>query len=303
MARLPLLIAHRWRMPKVLIALLVLEFPLTIACLALYGLADPNTYRTKLWQNGYDQGFNSAPNSILYSYANYKPVHTPVIWSSHLVQFNIAIAVLSMFFLLAKSTMFVLHIFIPLLGVVISGAEVALYAVSISRQSTPDHSDPERRIDGLPWYLSKGCSYATKANHGYCMQARGVFAVTCIMIALFSTYLIWSLYSLYPTAAERAERKASKDADIELKRVNAYNPEDAELSREEIWDRNRQLFLNLPKTPNTPGFGGMKGGLNPMTPRTVAFTQLNGGGAGPSRGTTPGLQHRDGYGEGARDGR
>ncbi|KAK3092173.1 hypothetical protein LTR53_019707, partial [Teratosphaeriaceae sp. CCFEE 6253] len=86
------------------------------------------------------------------------------------------------------------------------------------------------------------------------------------MIALFSTYLIWSLYSLYPTAAERAERKASKDADIELKRVNAYNPEDAELSREEIWNRNRQLFLNLPKTPNTPGFGGMKGGLNPMTP-------------------------------------
>jgi hypothetical protein len=85
MARFLPFITFRWRMPKVLIALLILEFPLTIACLALYGIADPNTYRTKLWQNGYDQGFNSAPNSILYSYANYKPVHTPMIWSARYV--------------------------------------------------------------------------------------------------------------------------------------------------------------------------------------------------------------------------
>ena len=101
---------------------------------------------------------------------------------SRMVQFNIAIAVLSMFFLLAKSTMFVLHIFIPLIGVLMSAAEVALYAVSVKNQTTPDHSDPARIINGLPWYLSKGCSYATAANHGYCMQARAVFAVTCVMV-------------------------------------------------------------------------------------------------------------------------
>jgi hypothetical protein len=99
-----------------------------------------------------------------------------------MVQFNIAIAVLSMFFLLAKSTMFVLHIFIPLIGVIISAAEVALYAVSIKNQTTPDHSDPTHILNGLPWYLSKGCSYATPANHNYCMQARGVFGLTCVMM-------------------------------------------------------------------------------------------------------------------------
>ncbi|TKA79682.1 hypothetical protein B0A55_04086 [Friedmanniomyces simplex] len=304
MARLPrIFIARRWRIPPVVIALLVVEFFLTVACLALYGIADPDTYRTKLWQNGYDNGFNSAPNSILYSYANYKPVHTPLIWSSHMVQFNIAIAVLSMFLLLAKSTMYVLHIFLPVIGAILSIVEVALYAVSIKNQSTPDHSDPAHMISGLPWYLSKGCSYAEPGNYRFCMQARATFAVTCVMVALFSSYFIWSVYSMWPTADEKAERKAYKESDIELKRVSEYSP-DNELSREEIWERNRQMFLNLPKTPNTPGFGMKGGGLNPMTPRTVAFTQLNGG-AGPSQGMGPsstGRQLRDRFGGGG-DGR
>lgn len=62
-----------------------------------------------------------------------------------------------------------------------------------------------------------------------------------------------------------------------MKKIEEYSP-DSELSQEEKWERNRQMFLNLPKTPNTPGFGQR----NPMTPRTVAFTALNGG-AGPSQ--------------------
>ena len=74
-------IAHRWRLPKLMLALIILEAPFTIACLALFGIADPDTYRTKLWQNGADHGFNSKPSDILYLYANYKPVHIPLIWS------------------------------------------------------------------------------------------------------------------------------------------------------------------------------------------------------------------------------
>ena len=62
--------------------LIALEVPLVISILALFGIADPNTYRTKLWQNGSDQGFNSNPNEILYAYANYQPIHVPVVWSS-----------------------------------------------------------------------------------------------------------------------------------------------------------------------------------------------------------------------------
>jgi hypothetical protein len=99
-----------------------------------------------------------------------------------MVQFNIVIAVLSMFLLLVKSAMFVLHFFVPIIAVFVSALEVALYAVSIKHQSTPDNSDPDHTSGSLPWYLSKGCSYATPANHGYCMQARACFAVTCVMV-------------------------------------------------------------------------------------------------------------------------
>ena len=69
---------------------------------------------------------------------------------------------------------------------------------------------------------------------------------------------------------------------IELKKLTEYRPET--MTRDEQRDMNRQIFLNLPKTPTTP-WG--RDASNPMTPRTVAFTQLNGGqsaetAAGPS---------------------
>ncbi|KAI7516891.1 hypothetical protein KC317_g23295, partial [Hortaea werneckii] len=115
------------------------------------------------------------------------------------------------------------------------------------------------------------------------------------MVALFSIYVLFSCYSLIATDTERAEREESRQSDIEMKKVLSYSP-DAELSQEEKWERNRQIFLNLPKTPNTPGYG-MK---NPMTPRTVAFTQLSGeAGQAPmnSRGPTGGLKFREQYGD------
>lgn len=83
MARMAwLFITRRWRMPKIMLALMVIEFPLTVAALALFGIADPDTYRTKLWQNGADQKFNSSPVMILYAFANYKPIPVPLVWSS-----------------------------------------------------------------------------------------------------------------------------------------------------------------------------------------------------------------------------
>lgn len=96
---------------------------------------------------------------------------------------------------------------------------------------------------------------------------------------MFCIYFLLSVWSLFPTAAEKAERDADRETDIEMKKMSEYSP-DPSLTKEERWERNRQIFLNLPKTPNNAqGFGA---GLNPMTPRTVAFTHLNGG-EGPSR--------------------
>jgi hypothetical protein len=74
-------ITRHWRYANAMYGLFVVEFLLIVAVLTLFGIADPNTYRTKLWQNGADHGFNSDPSIVLYSYANYRPIDTPVVWS------------------------------------------------------------------------------------------------------------------------------------------------------------------------------------------------------------------------------
>lgn len=105
-----------------------------------------------------------------------------------------------------------------------------------------------------------------------------------------------SVWSSFPTETERRKQEEEYQSEIELKRYTTFDP-DVELAQTNTWEQNRQIFMNLPKTPNTPGFG-----LNPMTPRTVAFTQLNGG-PGPSR-PTGSLPFREQYGDQkASDGR
>lgn len=202
-----------------------------------------------------------------------------------MTEFNVVISILSMFLLLAKSAMFIMHIFIPGLSVFVHALLVALYSVSIYNQSRPDMSDINHPSPGMPWYLSKGCDYATSGNHGYCMQARASFGVTIVMLALFVVYLAHSAWSSIPTRQERLEREADRRSDLEMKKLSMYGMDD-DLTKEERREHNRQLFLNLPKTPS---FGVVN---NPMTPRTTAFTQLNGGeapayidvsNAGPSR--------------------
>jgi hypothetical protein len=75
-------IPRKWRLHRAVWALIVLEFPFTVANLALFGIASPNLYRTILWEEGGRMGFNSDPTTVLYAYANYRPVKIPVVWSN-----------------------------------------------------------------------------------------------------------------------------------------------------------------------------------------------------------------------------
>ena len=61
--------------------LFAVEVAFSVAALALFGIAQPDLYRTRLWQEGSDHGWNSNPNSIIYAYANYKPIKVPLPWS------------------------------------------------------------------------------------------------------------------------------------------------------------------------------------------------------------------------------
>lgn len=58
------------------------ELPFTIVILTFTGIASHNRYRTKLWQDGYDNGFNSAPDEVVYALANYRSYKVPTVWSS-----------------------------------------------------------------------------------------------------------------------------------------------------------------------------------------------------------------------------
>lgn len=102
--------------------------------------------------------------------------------------FNVVISVLSMFIMLLKSIMFVLNTWIPVVSVAVHAVLIALYAVGVRNQAASDMSNPAQPSPGLPWYLSKGCSFASPKNHGYCMQARASFALTIVtMYVLLGT--------------------------------------------------------------------------------------------------------------------
>jgi len=74
-------IARHWKLPKILISLFALELPLTVAALALFGIASPDTYRTALWSEGAQHGWNSNPNEVIYASANSRPLTVPMVWS------------------------------------------------------------------------------------------------------------------------------------------------------------------------------------------------------------------------------
>lgn len=71
-----------WRLHKVLLILMAVELPFTVVILVFTGIASHDLYRTKLWQDGADNGFNSAPDEAVYAAANYRPYSPPMVWSS-----------------------------------------------------------------------------------------------------------------------------------------------------------------------------------------------------------------------------
>ncbi|KAF1838534.1 hypothetical protein BDW02DRAFT_389679 [Decorospora gaudefroyi] len=264
-------ISRTWRLPQIIWFLMIFELPFTVANLALFGIASPNLYRTILWTVGGRMGFNSEPVTVVYAYANYRPVTIPLVWSSFNTEYHLVIGVVCMFFYIVKSTLWLLKVFFPILSLILHVALTCLWAYGIHIQTSPDTIDPRRMNTGMPWYLTKNCNIVEdKQIRGYCMQAKASFAVSIIMLFIYAVFVIVSIYSLIPTstqkethAAKRAEKKAEKEK-------WTSSPYDNEMTAEEQWQHMWEL-QQLPRTPGT--VGGMK---SPMTPRTRAFNDLGG---------------------------
>ncbi len=76
-------ILHRpWRAKRPLYYGMVLELAGIVPLLVLFGLAQPDAYRTLFWRIGFERQLNSNPNMILYAYANHQPLPTiPFVWT------------------------------------------------------------------------------------------------------------------------------------------------------------------------------------------------------------------------------
>jgi hypothetical protein len=72
----------RWRNVKIMWCIMLIEIPLTIGLLVLFGIADPNTYRTLLWLDGFENGFNSNPSQPVFNLVNGGSDDTPLVWSA-----------------------------------------------------------------------------------------------------------------------------------------------------------------------------------------------------------------------------
>ncbi|TVY49819.1 hypothetical protein LOCC1_G000456 [Lachnellula occidentalis] len=234
-------VSSKWKWPKFVLALMVVELGGAIAALALFGIAEPDLYRTKLWQVGADNGFNSSPKTILYAYANYRKIPSiPFVWSHTLTEYNVAISVLCTFIMIVKWVMYALHIWYPLLATVTNIIITVLWIVSVYGQAGPDHSDP-KHPSSTAWYINKSCSYAKPAG------------------VLFLVNTIQGIWSMIPSASERALSKIEIDDMQSSKGKGASDSPASDYYREQNWE-----MKSHPKASSTP-----------YTPRTLAFNTLD----------------------------
>lgn len=188
---MPYQIVHRkWLLRPWMWVLMPLELAGLVPLLVLFGIAQPDLYRTKLWEIGHYYGFNSDPRMILYAYANYEPYpNVPFVWTRTLTDFNVAISVITLFVLLVKLITFIMKFWFPMLAAGINLAMVTLYTVSVYGQMGPDHADP-RYHSNVAWYIAKSCDYARPFRaYKSCQLAKGTFAsqYTCSRC----TWLTW----------------------------------------------------------------------------------------------------------------
>jgi hypothetical protein len=101
-----------------------------------------------------------------------------------LTNFNVAVSVVVLFFLLVKMICFIMKVWYPLLATFVNSGLVAIWAVSVYGQMGPDYADA-RYPSPMAWYIRQGCGIAEPYGNGtvrLCMMAKGTFAVSVYML-------------------------------------------------------------------------------------------------------------------------
>ncbi|KAI1175578.1 hypothetical protein F4777DRAFT_323055 [Nemania sp. FL0916] len=253
------ILKRKWPSTAAMWIMMIVELALTVTLLVLTSLAQPDTYRTKLWTAGYQLGFNSNPMIITFALTNgQKPPAIPFVWSSTLTDYNVAIAIISLFFLITKLIAFIMEFWLPIIVLPINIAFVGLYAASLGGQAGPDYLDPAHP-SRVAWYIAKPCSVAANPQiQSYCTSAKGVFAAFSIMFAVTLVNLGLTIWAMLPN--ERDKRDWDSDDEDEDEPLGAGAGRNNQ--KGPAWEMH-----SIPPTPRT--------GLMPYTPRTTAFNTLN----------------------------
>lgn len=99
-----------------------------------------------------------------------------------LTDFNVAISIISLFFLLAKLIAFIMRVWFPVIAILINVAIATLYAVSTYGQIGPDYAD-ERYPAPAAWYFRYGCDLSKPSgNYKSCQIAQSSLGVTLYML-------------------------------------------------------------------------------------------------------------------------
>lgn len=164
-----------------------------------------------------------------------------------------------MFFMLVKGTMYMLHVLPPIVSAILHALLAALYTVAVAFQASSDTTDPTRPQNGPAWYIMKSCSVAKdKSLVGYCQQAKATFACFVAMLGIFVIYLGLSIFSCIPSKAHQVEyEEKRKEKKLRWAHLDEPDPRSADTEY----------------APETPG---VQLGMNPVTPRTMAFNKLGG---------------------------
>jgi hypothetical protein len=187
--------------------LLGTELALCLTAVALFGFAYPDRLRTRLWENGGVEGWNSNPRQRIYFYANHQePPEIPMIWSERSTESLLAVAVLSLVVCLARAVTFKFR-YIPRFANI--GYDLLLcsfWILCAAVQNSSDRSDPEHPSKH-PWYLTRGCAVAWDANQAICRTAQASFAVSILAAVFYGGRLLAEAVSVMQDAGRPAEER------------------------------------------------------------------------------------------------
>ena len=191
-----------------------------------------------------------------------------------------------MFFLLIKTTLYILNGLPPFFSALLHAVILALYLLSVKWQAGSDYLLPSQPSK-IPWYIRRGCGPPVNPDlKSACQQAQASFAVAICMwyvlklapwqcitadlpSVLFATYLGYSIYQAIPTAEQKAEIREIKDTEAAEPSIM--------YSDDEKWEYDLDKKGEPSDSPAIP--------MTPMTPRTQAFNTLS--------GTAPHTRNRD----------